>query len=86
MTNKQVMGMVEMVGEFYRAMGDGEYIGTGKYKNIERKTMRENIFHEELIEFIEASAYKREKNKKKRAIRCNLRHVLCCCWEFIGKQ
>ena len=47
--------MIEMVGEFYRAMGDGEYIGTGKYKNIERKTMRENIFHEELVEFIEAS-------------------------------
>lgn len=42
MTNKQVYGMIEMVGEFYRAMGDGEYIGTGKYKNIERKTMREN--------------------------------------------
>lgn len=57
MTNKQVMGMVEMVGEFYRAMGDGEYIGTGKYKNIERKAMRENIFHEELTEFIEASSY-----------------------------
>lgn len=72
MTNKQVYGMVETVGEFYRAMGDGEYIGTGKYKNIERKTMRENIFHEELTEFIESSAYKREKTKKKRSIRCNL--------------
>ena len=65
MTNKQVIGMVEMVGEFYRAIGDGEYIGTEKYKNIERKTMRENIFHEELIEFIEASAYKREKLRRK---------------------
>ena len=65
MTNKQVYGMIEMVGEFYRAMGDGEYIGTGKYKNIERKTMRENIFHEELTEFIEASSYKREKLRRK---------------------
>ena len=65
MTNNQVYGMIEMVGEFYRAMGDGEYIGTGKCKNIERKIMRENIFHEELTEFIEASAYKREKLRRK---------------------
>jgi hypothetical protein len=37
MTNKQVYGMIEMVGEFYRAMGDGEYIGTGKYKISKEK-------------------------------------------------
>ena len=29
MTNNQVYGMIEMVGEFYRAMGDGEYIRLG---------------------------------------------------------
>ena len=68
MTNKQVYGMVEMVGEFYRAMGDGEYIGTGSYKDKLRKKMREDIFHEELTEFIEASYYKRENLRKKRQL------------------
>ena len=68
MTNKQVMGMVKMVGEFYRAMGDGEYIGTGSYKDKLRKKMREDIFHEELTEFIEASYYKRENLRKKRQL------------------
>ena len=65
MTNKQVYGMIEMVGEFYRAMGDGEYLCTGKYKSIERKTLRENIFYEELKEFVEASEFKREKLRRK---------------------
>ena len=68
MTNKQVYGMVEMVGEFYRAMGDGEYIGTGKCKDKLRKKMREDIFHEELTEFIEASYYKRENLRRKRQL------------------
>ena len=44
MTNKQVYGMVEMVGEFYRAMGDGEYIGTGKYKDKLRKKCVKTFF------------------------------------------
>ena len=46
-------------------MGDKEYLCTGNYKDMERKQLRENIFYEELKEFIEASDYKREKLRRK---------------------
>ena len=65
MTNKQVYGMIEMVGEFYRAMGDGEYIGTGSYKDKLRKKMREDIFHEEQTEFFKAYSLENETLKRK---------------------
>jgi predicted HAD superfamily Cof-like phosphohydrolase len=65
MTNKQIYRMVEMVGEFYRAVNDGEYIGTGSYKNKLRKEMREDIFHEELTEFFKAVNMENEKTKRK---------------------
>ena len=64
MTNKQVYGMIEMVAEFYRAMGDREYLFTGRYKDKNRKQMRENIFYEELEEFVEAENFKSEKKRK----------------------
>lgn len=65
MTNRQKYAMVEMVAEFYRAMGDKEYLYTEKYKDLDRKKMRENIFYEELKEFIDASEYKREKLRRR---------------------
>ena len=65
MINKQVMGMIEMVGEFYRAMGDGEYIGTGSYKDKLRKKMREDIFHEEQTEFFKAYDIENKMLKRK---------------------
>lgn len=65
MTNKQKAGMLEMVAEFYRATGDKEYLYTGKYKDMKRKSMREDIFYEELKEFIEGSEFKREKLRRR---------------------
>lgn len=65
MTNEQLKNMINMVEDFYYAMGDGKYLGTKKYLTTERKTLRENLFYEELIEFIEADVYKREKLRRK---------------------
>ena len=57
--------MIEMVANFYKGTGDGEYIGTGSYKDELRKEMREDIFHEELTEFFKAVNMENEKTKRK---------------------
>lgn len=65
MTKKQINRMIEMVADFYKGTGDGEYIGTGSYKDKLRKEMREDIFHEELTEFFKAYNIENEKIKRK---------------------
>lgn len=55
MKAKQLSQMLEMVKEFYIRMEDEEYLFTGKYKDENRKKLRQNIFDEELKEWVDVN-------------------------------